>query len=175
VDVLIFSMSRAFVREDDIEPEPVATSPASPVGPGEKNYLTPAGAARLRDELTELTKAKLPVPRADADPEFRREFRVQDQRIRYLTESLRTAEIIGPPPLPWEVVRFGATVFVRDQKNVPGTYRIVGIDEADAGRGWVSWRSPIARALLQAGIGAEVPFRFPTGESRLKIETIAYS
>ena len=89
-------------------------------------------------------------------------------------QSLRAAEIVLPPPTPWEVVRFGATVTVRDSYKVETRYRIVGVDEADAARGWVSWQSPIARALLHTRLSESVTFKFPSGESRLTIADIRY-
>jgi transcription elongation factor GreB len=70
-------------------------------------------------------------------------------------------------------VSFGATVTVR-RKDGEISYRIVGVDEADPDRGWVSWPSPIARALLQARLGERVSFKFPSGEETLEILEISY-
>jgi transcription elongation factor GreB len=97
-----------------------------------------------------------------------------DQRIAYLQESLRTAEVTPPPPPPHDVVRFGATVSVRDARGQEARYRIVGVDEADHARDEVSWLAPIAKALLNARLGQRVPFRFPAGMIELEIRKINY-
>ncbi|HEY6166726.1 MAG TPA: GreA/GreB family elongation factor [Verrucomicrobiae bacterium] len=103
-----------------------------------------------------------------------RRLQTVDERIAQIEESLATAEIVTPPGGPVEQVRFGATVTVRDRAGSESQYRIVGIDETDIDRGWVSWRSPIARALLNARIGQRVRFRFPSGEEDLEVVGIAY-
>ncbi len=80
-----------------------------------------------------------------------------------------------PPPAPADDrVRFGATVTVRDNAGEEMCYRIVGVDEADIDRDWVSWLSPIARALLNARRGERVRFKFPAGEKELEIVAITY-
>lgn len=167
-------MSKAFVREDDAGEEPSLRRPESPIAPGEKNYLTPAGAHRLREAVAELKHERARLAAPPVTPEFRRELQDIDQRLRYLEESLRTAEIVPAPEEPWEVVRFGATVTVRDQKGVESSYKIVGVDEADALLDRVSWRSPIARALLQARLGQRIAFEFPKGRAELEVIGIAY-
>ena len=88
-----------------------------------------------------------------------------------LEESLQSAEIVSPPEGPAEVVRFGTTVTVRESDGSEATYRIVGVDEIDIDRGWVSWLSPIAKALLN---GQRVRFKFPSGEETLEIVDIRY-
>ncbi len=156
-------MSKAFTRESDDAPEkPLASRPSS-LPPGAKNYLTPGGAQRLREELELLARNKEAVSGA-----------AQEQRKLQLEESLRTAEIVEPPAEPWDQVRFGATVTVRDRAGSETRYRIVGIDEADVDRDWVSWLSPIARTLLKARLGERVRFRFPAGEEELEIVAITY-
>jgi transcription elongation factor GreB len=71
-------------------------------------------------------------------------------------------------------VRFGATVTVRDQNGGESCYRIVGVGETDINRGWVSWLSPVAKALLHARVGQWVKFRFPSGEEQLEIISVKY-
>lgn len=96
------------------------------------------------------------------------------RRVQQLCDSLQSAEFVGSPSEPWDEVKFGATVTVRDRRGSESRYRIVGVDEADANRDWVSWLSPIARALLNSRLGQRVRFRFPDGEEELEIVGITY-
>lgn len=168
-------MSRAFVRESDTPELPELPPLVSPLPPGAKNYLTPAGAERLRVELTRLADHERPplvaAPLDDVDA--KRALQLIDQRIRYLQESLRTAEIVAPASDP-STVRFGATVTVRENGRDEVRYRIVGVDETDLDRNWVSWLSPLARALLNAKRGDRVTFKAPRGTKELEIRDIAY-
>lgn len=168
-------MSRAFVRESDVPQLPELPPQVSPLPPGARNYLTAAGADRLRRELDRLLALDRPrlasAPTDDVDA--KRELQVLDQRIRYLQESLRTAEISPTQPGPTDVVRFGTTVTVRE-KDTETRYRIVGVDETDLDRNWVSWLSPIARALLNARVGDQIQFKAPRGARELAITTIEY-
>jgi transcription elongation factor GreB len=91
-----------------------------------------------------------------------------------LEESLHAAEIIPNPSGPADVVRFGATVRVRESDGTETSYRIVGVDETDMDRNWVSWMSPIAKALLNGKRGERVRFKFPSGEETLEIKDIRY-
>jgi transcription elongation factor GreB len=97
-----------------------------------------------------------------------------DQRIMQLEESLQSAEIVPPPDGPAEFVRFGATVTVRESDGSEAIYRIVGVDEIDLDRGWVSWQSPIAKALLNGRRDERIRFKFPSGEETLEILNIQY-
>lgn len=173
------AMSRAFTREDDAR-DALLPKRVSPLPPGTRNLLTPAGAARLRAELTGLLDQERPRLIAAAAEEGGRgadakeELQRADLRIAYLEQCLATADLVPPPPPPHEAVRFGATVTVRDAKGAESRYRIVGVDEADFARDEVSWLSPIARALLNARLGERVPFRFPSGQTTLEIVAIGY-
>lgn len=168
-------MSRAFVRESDVPQLPELPPQVSPLPPGAKNYLTPEGAEKLRAELARLAETQRPpLAAAPADDlDAKRELQVLDQRIRYLQESLRTAEVV-PPSAEKEVVRFGATVTVREKSARETQYRIVGVDETDLDRNWVSWLSPIARALLNARRGDRVVLKAPRGDRELEIVAIDY-
>ena len=169
-------MSKAFTREsDDSLDEPVRARPLSALPPGTKNYLTPGGAERSRQELERLVQVER--PRVVAIPnEIERKLLLQslDQRIRQLEQSLKSAIVVPPPTVLDDTVRFGATVTVREPSGAPVRYRIVGVDEADSDRDWVSWLSPIARALLKARIGQRIRFKFPAGEKELEIAGITY-
>jgi transcription elongation factor GreB len=169
-------MSRAFVRESDVPQLPDLPPLASPLPPGARNYLTAGGAQRLRDELARLHDTQRPrLAQAPAeDIEAKHELQLLDQRIRYLQESLRTAEVTILPPGPTDVVRFGATVTVREANGAELRYRIVGVDETDLDRNWVSWLSPIARALINARVGDRVPFKAPRGIRELEVVQVEY-
>lgn len=138
----------------------------SPLPPGAKNYLTPNGARRLQSQLDGLIQQ-----RADETESMRAAI---DQRILRLRQSLETAIVTPAPVPPWEQVRFGATVSVRNASGEASQYRIVGVDETDIDRGWVSWLSPIAKALLNARLGEKVRFKFPSGEEQLEIVRISF-
>jgi transcription elongation factor GreB len=169
-------MSKAFTRESDETPEaPILTRTASTLPPGAKNYLTTDGAQRLRNELNRLLEEKRShAATEEFSSSTRSEMQLVEQQIRQLEQSLQTAEIVPPPPQPWDQVRFGATVTVRDDAGEETRYRIVGVDETDIDRDWVSWLSPIAKALINARVGEHVHFRFPAGEKELEIMDITY-
>jgi transcription elongation factor GreB len=154
-------MSKAFTRESDDLPErPALKRPASALPPGAKNYFTQGGVDKLRRELEELASAT-------DSPSVR-------QRISEIQQSLQSAVVTPPPPPPWGQVLFGATVTVRDQQGGEITYRIVGVDETDIDCDWISWISPLARALLKARVGDHIRFRAPAGEQNLEIVAVRY-
>lgn len=165
-------MSKAFTREDDSEELPPPPRRSSPLPPGAKNYLTAGGANRLRAELECCLERRARVAAASSDARI--EIQKIDQHIASLQAILDSAVVSPPPEKPWDEVRFGATVTVRDATGVESIYRIVGVDETDIDRDWVSWVSPVARALLNARIGQRVRFRVPAGEQELEILSITY-
>ncbi len=169
-------MSKAFTRESDDAPEmPVAPRPSTLLPPGVKNYLTRDGAERLRQEIERLSHSERPkVASLTEGDDARRQLLALDQQIAGLRQILGSAEIVPPPAPPWQIVRFGASVTVRRRDGSEERYRLVGVDETDVDRGWVSWRSPIARALLNARTGQRVRFRFPDGEEDLEILAVTY-
>src|SRR5262249_41117934 len=110
----------------------------------------------------------------------KRRLREIDRRIRFLTKRLEIAEVVNPEAQNGDRVLFGASVTVRDEDDRERTYRIVGIDEADAARGQVSWISPIAKVLLGTKVGDLVTLRTPKtatggGETELEVIRIVYS
>jgi transcription elongation factor GreB len=169
-------MSKAFTKEDDVGELPALPRLVSPLTPGTKNYLTAAGSRELHGELTYLREAKRPplVAAAQQSGEAREDLQSVDQRIAYLEESLRSAEVVPLPNAEDDRVRFGATVTVKDLSSDKTDYRIVGVDETNLDRNWVSWQSPIARALLNARLGDRVMFKFPSGQTELEIVKIRY-
>lgn len=168
-------VSKAFTNEDDTGDEPVLVKPASLLPPGTKNLVTPSGAAQLRNELQRLIQVERPpLAGRNDEPDAKRELLALDQRIFYLQASLAAAEVVNPPPPPHDTVLLGATVTVRESNGDISTYRIVGVDEADFDRGWISWVSPIARALLNARTGQHVAFKTPRGINELEIVGVKY-
>jgi transcription elongation factor GreB len=178
-------MSKAFTKEDDSAPEAdleEADSEALKI-PGGKNYITPNGANRLREELKNLLDVERPkivdvVSWAAGNGDRsengdyiygKRRLREIDRRIRFLTKRLEIAEIIDPAQQKSERVVFGATVTVRDENESEKTYCIVGVDETDVRRGHVSWISPIGRALLKAKVGDTVTLKTPRGDEDLEV------
>ena len=183
-------MSKAFTREDDAPEEDFeGDDEANPIPPGSKNYLTPAGWRRMRDEVAWLVKterpnvtsvvswaAKLGDRSENADYQYgKKRLREIDRRIRYLTKRLEAAEIVDPATREdTDQVFFGATVTYSTGDGEEQTVRIVGIDEMDAGKHYVSWISPVARALIKAREGDTVNLQTPGGAQELEILEVRY-
>ncbi len=169
-------MSKAFTREDDDRPErPSVRRAASPLPPGAKNFITPTGERKIRDELDQLNSLKqqgtttLSGTSAEAIPLADLESRIQQLKL-----TLASVVVSPPPAEPWDQVRFGATVTTRESDGTETRYRIVGVEEVDLDRDWISWVSPIARALLNARLSERIRFKFPAGERELEIVAITY-
>lgn len=145
-------MSRAFVKETDQAPEPAVARPASNL----PRYITPAGLAVLHERLAAAERA------GDA-----RE--AEDLRAR-----IEEAVPVEPAGRPQDTVAFGATVTVEDEYKRRSTYTIVGEDEADPHAGTISWRSPLADALLDHRVGDRVTWQRPAGNLSLAIRNIEY-
>lgn len=155
----------------------------------QRHYMTPGGHARLRDELEYLVKTERPriveiVSWAASNGDRsengdylygKKRLREIDRRIRFLMKRLEDAQVVDPAAQQHrEQVFFGATVVVCDETGLEATYSIVGIDEADPGKGWISWVSPLARALIKLREGDIARFNSPQGERELEIIEVAY-
>lgn len=169
-------MSKAFTRETDNSPEEPLDRPLPSfhLPPGTKNYLTAMGAHRLQAALDKLVQVSRPDIGSTPPPDSRQQLQSIDRQIQHLRYSLENATIVSPPNRPWDHVHFGATVTVRNAQNKEIQYRLVGVDETDVDRGWVSWLSPIARALTKAKLGQRVRLKVPSGEENLEIVRIEY-
>ena len=182
-------MNKAFVKESDGDDEEgVSTSLKLPAGA--RNYITPAGHARLRDELEHLVKRERPhvvdiVAWAASNGDRsengdyiygKRRLREIDRRIRFLSKRLDIAEIIDPLRQgDNDQIFFGATVTIADEEGSENVYTIVGVDEADVTRGRISWISPLARALIKAREGESIRLQTPAGMRELEILAVEYS
>jgi len=183
-------VSKAFTREDDAPEEDFeGDEEANPIPAGSKNYMTPAGWRRMRDELSWLVKterpnvtsvvswaAKLGDRSENADYQYgKKRLREIDRRIRYLTKRLEAAEVVDPATREdTDQVFFGATVTYATVGGDEQTVRIVGIDEMDPGKHYVSWVSPVARALIKAREGDTVNLRTPAGDQDIEILEVRY-
>ncbi len=181
-------MNKAFVRESDSDDEE-ELQPALKLPPGTRNYITPAGQARLKDELEHLVKRERPkvvevVAWAASNGDRsengdyiygKRRLREIDRRIRFLTKRLDIAEVVDPLRQgDNDQVFFGARVTVADADGNENTYTIVGVDEADVARGRISWISPLARALIKARAGDSIRFQSPVGIREIDIVEVVY-
>jgi len=167
-------VSKAFTREDDQPDEPVLSRRASSLPPGTQNLMTPDGEGRLREELAQIQSAREQLLVTKGDPDKAQKLASLEQRALLLDDCLRTASVVQPPAVPDDRVRFGSVVTVREPAGAETRYRIVGVDEVDFDRGWVSWLSPIAKALLNKQVGQRVRLRVPNGEKDLEITAVAY-
>jgi transcription elongation factor GreB len=180
-------MSKAFTKEQDGPEEEELDEPSASVAGG-KNYITPHGARRLRDELKRLHDVERPevvrvVSWAASNGDRsengdylygKKKLREIDKRIRFISKRLEAAEIINPLEQKADQVLFGATVTVKNEDEQKLRYQIVGVDEIDISKRRVSWLSPIGKALLQARVGDVVTLRTPKGEEDLEIIKISY-
>jgi transcription elongation factor GreB len=164
-------MSKAFTRESDEELDETSERPlGAELPPGVKNYMTTQGAAGLREEIDRLSRIDRPEVLAAGDTRALREI---DRRLAFLGRRLGALEVIDPANQPPGRVLFGATVVVRAEDGTEHRYRVVGVDEAEARRGDVSWRSPIAAALLGVQVGDIVTLRTPRGDEELEVMAVS--
>jgi transcription elongation factor GreB len=179
-------MSKAFVKESDDggDEAPRADAPVPA-----KNYITPAGFARLDAERRRLVERERPdVVRAvsaaaangdrseNADYIYgKKRLREIDRRVRFLIKRLENASIVDNAGRDTDQVFFGATVHVASRAGGERRITIVGADEVDPARGRVCWVSPIARALLKARAGDVVTLRTPAGTEALEIVEVSYA
>ena len=180
-------MSKAFTKETEASDEDELVLPALPAGG--KNYMTPTGYARLREELLDLIDNERPkvveavhwaASNGDRSENGdylygKKRLREIDRRIRFLTKRLEIAEVVDPSfHAGSDQVFFGATVTYVDDEGVERTVTIMGIDEADSRESQVSWISPVARALLKAHVGDEVLLPTPGGVRSLEVVSVTY-
>ncbi|SNS27879.1 transcription elongation factor GreB [Noviherbaspirillum humi] len=181
-------MNKAFVKEGDGDDDDLE-SPAIQIPAGSKNYITPQGHQRLKDELLHLIDVERPevvriVSWAASNGDRsengdyiygKRRLREIDRRIRFLTKRLDLAEVVDPSVHHGsDQVFFGATVAYENSAGEEHEITIVGIDELDPLNGKISWIAPVARALTKAREGDTVTLRTPSGVDELTILKVSY-
>lgn len=181
-------MSKAFTKESDQEDDDDAPG-LPPLPKGSKNYITPAGYARLRGELVQLIDEERPkvvevvhwaASNGDRSENGdylygKKRLREIDRRIRFLTKRLEIAEVADPSVHHGsDQIFFGATVRYAQEDGSERSVTIMGIDEADSLQGQVSWISPIARTLLKARAGDVLNLVSPAGVQEIEILDVQY-
>ena len=180
-------MSKAFTKESDADEDDEPQLPALPAGG--KNYITPAGYARMRSELFELIDNERPkvvevvhwaASNGDRSENGdylygKKRLREIDRRIRFLTQRLEIA-VISDPGLHFgsDQIFFGATASYADAAGLERSITILGIDEADSSKNEVSWVSPIARTLLKARTGDVLKLPTPKGVEEIEVMSVRY-
>ena len=182
-----FAMSKAFTKDSDADgdedlPLPVLLS-------GGKNYITPAGYARIRIELLELIDNERPkvvevvhwaASNGDRSENGdyiygKKRLREIDRRIRFLTKRLEIAVVTDPSVhFGSDRIYFGATVTYADSEGLERIITILGMDEADSAQNQVSWVSPIARTLLKAREGDALKLVRPGGTEDIEVVSVTY-
>ena len=175
-------MRKGFTRH------PKADEPSARV----KNYITPSGLQRLKDEHQFLLTRERPAVTKvvtwaasngdrseNADYQYgKKRLRQIDGRIRFLTKRIDAAEVVDPegPRSGAAAVRvfFGATVRYAIAAGTEREVRVVGVDEVDLDRNHISWVSPLARALMKKGSGDRVVLHAPGGNEQLEILDVRY-
>lgn len=183
-------MNKAFTKESDSDEQDDGLEAAAASLPGGgKNYITPEGFARLRDELVNLMDVERPqvveavhwaAKNGDRSENGdylygKKRLREIDRRIRFLGKRLEIAEITDPSAHHGsDQVFFGATVRYADERGDEQSVTILGIDEADSAQAQVSWISPIARSLLRSRVGDSVRLATPGGAREIEILEVGY-
>jgi len=178
-------MSKAFTKEDaddavdDLDPEPVVRGP---------QHITPEGRKRILDEFEALWKVERPRVTAEVEAaaalgdrsenaEYiygKKRLREIDRRLRFLKKKLESLIVVDGGPAHAGKVFFGAHVTLVDEEGVQVTYRLVGGDEIDLAKRWISVDSPVGKALLGKEVGDVATVKRPKGEVELEIKKIRY-
>ncbi len=156
--------------------------------PASSKYITPQGEAQLRAELEQLWRVERPrVTQAVAEAaalgdrsenaEYiygKKRLREIDRRVHYLQKRLAELTVVDRVPDDPTRIFFGAWVRLEDAQGRTHEYRIVGPDEIDPQKGWISIDSPLARALLKKTVDDEVTVRLPRGEVTYEVTAVQY-
>jgi len=151
-------------------------------------YITPEGAARLREEVQYLWRRLRPevvkaitAAAAEGDRSENAEYIYRkkqlgeiDRRIRYLSKRIDIMKIVDRPPADTTVIRFGARITLNTSSEGCVDYRIVGVDETDAQKGFISIDSPVARALLGKRVGDSTEIELPECKATFEVTAVSY-
>lgn len=154
----------------------------------DKNYITPPGFEKLRNEYSQLLNVERPKlvetvawaasngdRSENADYIYgKRRLREIDSRLKFLQDKLERAVVVDPQKLSGDKVIFGATVTISDEDGNTSSYQIVGQDEFDIKNNKISWKSPVATALLGKKVNDEVIIKKPGGNEVVCIENIEF-
>ena len=182
-------MSKAFTKESDGDDEDDLPDEIVGLPAGAKNYMTPQGFERTREELMTLMRKERPevvqvVSWAAANGDRsengdylygKKRLREIDRRLAYLAKVMKAAKVVDPAKQEdRNQVRFGATIEIADEDDNRRTLTIVGDDETDAAAGRIGWSAPLARALIGAKLGDERIVRLPAGEKSYEVLAVSY-
>lgn len=156
--------------------------------PRSSPYITPEGEARMRDELHQLWKVERPKVTQEVsdaakqgdrseNAEYiygKKRLRQIDSRVRFLTKRLESLKVVDVLPDDTDRVYFGAWVKIVDENDAARVLRLVGPDEFDADKRYISIDSPMAKALLKKRIDDEIVVRTPNGETEYWVVEISY-
>ncbi|HYQ16140.1 MAG TPA: GreA/GreB family elongation factor [Polyangiaceae bacterium] len=165
-------MSKAFTKDDD-GGEPQLLAPRRPTLPvGVPNYVTASGLSQLQAELEQELQRASPV--SGSDVELARAHALRAARVAELEARVASAVLVRSEEQPQTEARFGAEVTVKNLAGAVRSYRIVGVDEADASRSALAFVAPLARALLGKSVGDVALVSTPAGDDELEILAIRY-
>ena len=182
-------MNKAFTREADGDTGDDELEPSVQLPAGIKNYITPNGYRKLKEELEQLWKIERPAlvktitwaasngDRSENGDYIygKKRLREIDRRVRFLRKRLEQSEVVDPAQRgECDQIFFGATVTVCNSDGGENTYSIVGVDEANVGCGLISWVSPLAKAMLKLREGEVAVLRTPSGIQELEILSVIY-
>ena len=154
-----------------------------------KNYITPQGFEALKEEYSELLHVERPKVvevvswaasngdrSENADYQYgKRRLREIDRRLHFLQKRMEAAEVIDPKTLKSDKVVFGATITIENEQSAVSVYQIVGEDEFDIKQNKISWKSPVAKALLGKKVDDDVKIIKPSGEEIVVILNIEFN
>ncbi len=182
-------MSKAFTKETDDDGADDESDTADALPAHTKNYMTPAGFDALQQELRTLLYTERPKiveivgwaagngDRSENGDYIygKKRLREIDRRVRYLTKRIESAEVVEPERQQGlKQIFFGATVTYAREDDSELTVQLVGIDEANASEGKISWLSPVAQALLKHKVGDVFTLRTPSGSEQIEVVKIRY-
>ena len=152
-------------------------------------YITPEGRKLFIDEYDQLMKVERPKVTVEVrlaaemgdrseNAEYiygKKRLREIDRRMGYLQRRLEATEVVDPNEFSPPVIRFGAYVEIEDDEGNNNIYRIVGKDEIDSNRGWISYQSPMGKALIGRENGDEMTIRTPSGARTIEVLSVSYN